>query len=427
MGTLLIKNGIVVQPGKKKEEQADVFVADDVIDEIGPELDREADQIIDAKGCYVLPGLIDMHVHLRDPGQEYKESVETGGDAALAGGFTTIVAMPNTKPAADRPDIIQYVQNKAKSTTKVHVIQSGCLTKRMAGEELSDLQGMLDAGCRTFSEDGKSVMNSELAREAMEILAANDAIVLAHCEDANLVNGGVINADAKAEELGLPGISNAVENIIIARDIFLAMETGIHLHLCHCSTKESVDLVKMARNHGVSISAEVCPHHFALCSEDIPGDDSAYKMNPPLRRREDMEALQEALKDGVMDVISTDHAPHSAAEKMKSFRYAPFGIVGLETSAAVTYTTLVRPGILTMSQMAERMSARPAQLLKLNDRGRVEKGAVADLTIFDPSVKYCVDPETFVSKGHSTPFAGRELYGAIRATVVDGKIAYRQK
>ncbi len=425
MATLLIKNGILVNPKDQTETRADLFAADGIIVSVGGDVPEQADQVIDAAGAYVLPGLIDLHVHLRDPGQEYKEDVTTGGNAALHGGFTTIVAMPNTSPAADHADVIRYVENKAEATTKVHVLQAGALTRKMAGRELADLEGMMEAGCRAFSEDGKSVMNAGLAKQAMEIAAAHGRAILAHCEDINLVRGGVMNDDARAKELGLPGISNSVEDTIAARDIILAKETGVHLHLCHCSTKDSVQMVKMAREAGVSISAEVCPHHFSLCTEDIPGDDANYKMNPPLRSREDMEALRRGLAEDIMDVISTDHAPHTFEEKQRGFRKAPFGITGLETSAALTYTNLVRPGILTMLQMADKMSYRPAQILGMADRkGFIEPGAAADLTVFDPEKKYVIDPETFVSKGHNTPFGGCEVYGEIRATIVDGEVVY---
>ena len=425
MGTVLIKNGTVIDPESKSEKKADLWLEEGKIKKIQAGIRKRADQTLDAKGCYVMPGIIDLHVHLRDPGQEYKETVETGAAAALKGGITTLVAMPNTKPAADRPDLINFVQNKARSVTKCNIIQAGCITKKMEGQELSDLQGMIDAGCRVFSEDGKSVMNAQLYKEAMKLFAENDCIVLAHCEDINLVNGGVMNDDDRAKELGLPGISNSVEDVITARDIILAKETGVHLHLCHCSTKDSVKMVDLARQDGVSISAEVCPHHFSLCTEDIPGDDANYKMNPPLRKREDMEALRAGLSSGIMDVISTDHAPHSRQEKAQSFKKAPFGITGLETSAALTYTNLVRTGLLSIMDMAERMSYRPAQILGLADKGVIREDAIADLIIFDPEKEWIIDPDTFVSKGHNTPFKGTKVSGEVRVTIVDGEIVYQ--
>lgn len=420
---LLIKEGTVVNPGDKTERKADVYVENGVITEIGPDITKEADRTIDAKGCFVMPGFIDLHVHLRDPGLEYKESIETGGAAALHGGFTTIVAMPNTKPVADRADVINYVKNKAESVTKVHVLQAGAVTKGQKGEELSDIREMAAAGSPAISEDGKSVMNAQLYREGMKIAAEEGMAVLAHCEDINMVNGGVLNADKKAVELGFPGITNSVEDVIIARDILLAKETGVKLHLCHCSTKDSVRLVQIAKEEGIDVTAEVCPHHFAMTSDEITEDDANYKMNPPLRTKEDVEALKAGLAADIMDVIATDHAPHAAYEKEQSIAKAPFGIVGLETAAALTYTELVKPGVLTVMQMAEKMSYNPAKVLGLN-KGIVETGAAADLVVFDPERIWIVDPEEFFSKGRNTPFAGRSVTGKVLATVVDGEIAY---
>lgn len=421
---LLIKEGTVVNPGDKTERKADVYVENGVITEIGPDITKESDRTIDAKGCFVMPGFIDLHVHLRDPGLEYKESIETGGAAALHGGFTTIVAMPNTKPVADRADVINYVKNKAESVTKVHVLQAGAVTKGQKGEELSDIREMAAAGSPAISEDGKSVMNAQLYREGMKIAAEERMAVLAHCEDINMVNGGVLNADAKAVELGLPGITNSVEDVIIARDILLAKETGVKLHLCHCSTKDSVRLVQIAKEEGIDVTAEVCPHHFTMTSDEITEDDANYKMNPPLRTKEDVEALKAGLAADIMDVIATDHAPHAAYEKEQSIAKAPFGIVGLETAAALTYTELVKPGVLTVMQMAEKMSYNPAKVLGLN-KGTVEIGAAADLVVFDPERTWIVDPEEFLSKGRNTPFAGRSVTGKVLATVVDGEIAYQ--
>ena len=416
----------MINPGDKTEKKADVLIKKGTIEKIAPGITDKADRVVDASGCYVMPGFIDLHVHLRDPGLEYKETVETGAAAALHGGYTTIVAMPNTKPAADNPDVIKYVKNKAESVTKAHVLQVGSVTKGMKGQELSDIRGMAAAGSPAISEDGKSVMNAQLYREAMKIAKEEGMVVLAHCEDINMVNGGVLNQDDKSKELGLPGITNSVEDVIVARDIILAKETGAHLHLCHCSTKDSVTMVKEAKEAGIDVTAEVCPHHFSMCSEDITGDDANFKMNPPLRTREDMEALKVGLAADIMDVIATDHAPHSAQEKAQSISKAPFGIVGLETAAALTYTNLVKPGVLTIMQMAEKMSYNPAKVLGLK-KGVIETGAAADLVIFDPERVYKIDPSTFRSKGKNTPFAGMEVCGQVRATIVDGEIAYSEE
>lgn len=427
MSALLIKNGILVDPASQTEEKKDLLIEDGLIKEIAETVKADAEETIDARGCYVMPGLIDLHVHLRDPGLTYKEDVETGGQAALRGGFTTIVAMPNTKPVADRADIIDYVMNKGKALTRCHVIQAGAVTKGQQGKELADIEEMAAHGSLAISEDGKSVMDSGLYREAMKLAKEQNIVVLAHCEDINLVCGGVMNQDEKAAELGLPGISNAVEDIITARDILLAKETGVRLHLCHCSTKDSVTMVKLAKEAGIAVSAEVCPHHFSLCTEDIPGNDANYKMNPPLRRREDMEALRKGLQDGTMEVIATDHAPHAAEEKDKPMETAPFGIVGLETAASLTYTNLVDPGILTVMQMAEKMSYNPARILGLENKGCIREGAAADLMVFDPAAEYVIDPKTFVSKGKNTPFGGQKVKGKVVATISDGCIAYREE
>ncbi len=423
---LLIKNGTVINPGDKKITKADVLVTDGVISKIAPELKDAADETYDAKGCYVMPGFIDLHVHLRDPGLEYKEDIQTGGAAALHGGFTTIVAMPNTKPVADKPDVINYVKNKAGAVTKVHVLQAGAVTKGQKGEELSDIRGMAAAGSPAISEDGKSVMNAQLYREGMKIAAEEGLAVLAHCEDINMVHGGVLNADAKSKELGFAGITNSVEDVIVARDILLAKETGVRLHLCHCSTKDSVRMVELAKEEGLPVTAEVCPHHFCMTSDDITEDDANYKMNPPLRTKEDVEALKKGLADDIMDVIATDHAPHAAREKEQGIQKAPFGIVGLETAAALTYTELVKPSILTPMQMAEKMSYNPAKVLGL-EKGTVAEGSHADLTIFDPECEWVIDPAEFLSKGKNTPFGGKKVTGKVMATIVDGEIAYQEK
>ena len=403
-----------------------MLVTDGVISKVASGLKDAADETYDAKGCYVMPGFIDLHVHLRDPGLEYKEDIQTGGAAALHGGFTTIVAMPNTKPVADKPDVINYVKNKAKAVTKVHVLQAGAVTKGQKGEELSDIRGMAAAGSPAISEDGKSVMNAQLYREGMKIAAEEGLAVLAHCEDINMVHGGVLNSDAKSKELGFAGITNSVEDVIVARDILLAKETGVRLHLCHCSTKDSVRMVELAKEEGLPVTAEVCPHHFCMTSDDITEDDANYKMNPPLRTKEDVEALKKGLADDIMDVIATDHAPHAAREKEQGIQKAPFGIVGLETAAALTYTELVKPGILTPMQMAEKMSYNPAKVLGL-EKGTVAEGSHADLTIFDPECEWVIDPAEFLSKGKNTPFGGKKVTGKVKATIVDGEIAYLEK
>lgn len=425
MSDLLIKNGRVIDAGTNTDKITDVYVKDGIIYELGENLsiDATGGVTIDAGGCFVMPGFIDLHVHLRDPGYTHKETIQTGAMAAARGGVTTICPMPNTKPAIDNPEIVSEVVERASKEACVNVLPVGAVTMGQLGKEVTDIRGMKQSGICAISEDGKSVMDSEVYRQAMRIAKECEIPVMAHCEDINLVAGGVMNDDSRAKELGLKGISNAVEDIIAARDILLAKETGVRLHLCHCSTKDSVRMIKEAKEDGLPVTGEVCPHHFILCTEDIPGNDANYKMNPPLRSREDVEALKEGLRDGIMDVISTDHAPHSEEEKAGGFEKAPFGIVGLETSASLTYTELVLQGYLTPMQMVEKMSYNPARILGI-DRGTLAKGSVADIVIFNPEAEYVIHAKDFVSKGKNTPFEGRKVQGKVEYTIRDGEIIY---
>ena len=422
---VLIKNGHVLDPATGVDGICDVLTEDQRIIGVKEHIEEQADRVIDAKGCYVMPGFIDLHVHLRDPGLEYKETLETGGKAAAHGGVTTVCAMPNTKPVIDTKERVEDVHTRAKEDSPVHVIQLGAVTVSQAGEELADIEGMVEAGCHAISEDGKSVMNASLYREGMRRAAASGIAVFAHCEDIHMVEGGVMNADQKAEALGLKGITNAVEDVIVARDILLAKETGVQLHLCHCSTADSVRMVAEAKRDGLPVTAEVCPHHFIMTTDDITEDDGNFKMNPPLRSKADVEALREGLKNNIMDVIATDHATHAEQEKDKSMKDAAFGIVGLETSAALTYTELVETGVLTPMQMAEKMSYNPAKILGLSEeKGSISEGKIADIVIFDPSKEYEIDKHTFFSKGKNTPFHGRKVKGEVRCTIVDGVPVY---
>ena len=425
---ILIKNGRMINPSDKTDETGDLFIEDGVIKEKGPSLDLpvQPDKVIDAQGCYVMPGLIDLHVHLRDPGLTHKEDVASGSRAAARGGFTTILAMPNTKPVIDSPDRVLYVTNKAKELAPVHVLQIGAVTKQQKGEELADIEGMIQAGIPAISEDGKSVMNVKLYKEAMEIAASHNIPVFAHCEDQNLVNGGCVNEDQHSREQGLPGISNAVEDVIAARDIVLAKETGARLHLCHCSTEDSVEMIRLAKEEGIPVTGEVCPHHFTLTSDDMVPGDTNFKMNPPLRTPKDRQALQNGLKNDIIDVISTDHAPHSREEKQQSMQKAPFGIVGLETSVALTITELVDKGVITPMQMAEKMSYNPARIIG-SDRGTLDIGKPGDVTVIDPNREYIIDSMTFLSKGKNTPFNGWKVKGLVKATICDGKVVYQSE
>ncbi|WP_138264640.1 dihydroorotase [[Clostridium] hylemonae] len=424
---ILIQNGHVIDPPTGKDGIFDVLIEEDKIVKVERRIEDRADRVIDAVGCYVMPGFIDLHVHLRDPGLTHKETLETGGKAAVKGGITTMCAMPNTKPVIDDGEKVAKVHARAAKESPAHVIQIGAVTKGQLGRELADIEGMAKAGCHAISEDGKSVMNASVYRRGMKKAKECGISVFAHCEDITMVEGGVMNADGNATRLGLKGITNSVEDVIVARDILLAKETGARLHLCHCSTADSVEMIRLAKEDGLPVTGEVCPHHFILTADDIPADDGNYKMNPPLRGRADVEALREGLKNGIMDVISTDHAPHSAEEKNRSMAEAAFGIVGLETSAALTYTELVEPGILTMTDMAEKMSTNPARILGLLDKGSVSEGKTADIVIFDTRQEYTIDKDTFVSKGKNTPFHGRKVRGTVRYTLADGAVVYENE
>ena len=424
--TILIKNGRLINPSENLDKVMDIFVEDGIIKEKAESIEKQADTVIDAAGCYVMPGLIDLHVHFRDPGLTYKEDIETGSKAAAKGGFTTVCCMPNTKPVVDNVETVKYIIEKGEKTGLTNVLPVGAVTKNMAGFEITDVEELKKAGICAISEDGKSVMNSGVYRKAMKNAAKANVPVLAHCEDINLVEGGVINLGDKSSELGVKGISNAVEDVIAMRDIMLAKETGATLHLCHCSTKDSVEMVKRAKEEGIKVTAEVCPHHFSMCSDDITSNDGNFKMNPPLRAREDMEALIKGLQDDIMDVISTDHAPHSAEEKAKDLEHAPFGIVGLETSVALTVTNLVKKGYLTPMQMAAKMSYNPAKVLGI-PKGTLDEGKIADITIIDPDKEYTIDVNTFESKGKNTPFDGYKVSGEVEYTILNGKVVYSNK
>ena len=431
----LIKRGYVIDPASDTEGVFDLLIDADKVRKVEADIDleevrKEAEirkeqlTIIDADGKYVMPGLIDLHVHLREPGYEYKETIATGAMAAAAGGYTSICPMPNTKPVTDAVEIVKQVMDIAEREAVVHILPIGAITLDQEGKELTDIEKLKTAGVYALSEDGKSVMDSAAYAEAMRQAAKLQIPVFAHCEDKSLAGRGVINAGKKAEELKLPGISNAVEDIITARDILLAKETGVQLHLCHISTKDSARMVALAKRDGLKVTGEVCPHHFTLTDEDIPSDDANFKMNPPLRKAEDVNALKEALRDGSIDVISTDHAPHSAQEKLESCIKAPFGIVGSETAFALTMTELVKTGYLSPRQMIEKMSVNPANILGY-DRGCIGEGRIADLFIADPEEEYVIDKNQFYSKGKNTPFHGRRVNGRVLYTFVAGKLVYQ--
>ncbi|MEF2639298.1 MAG: dihydroorotase [Lachnospiraceae bacterium] len=422
---LKITQGRVLDPASKTDGIYDILVEDGRIVKLDTQIEEEADQVIDASGFYVMPGLIDLHVHFREPGFEYKETIATGSAAAAKGGFTGVCPMANTNPVVDTPEMIRWILKKGEEVSPVHLYPIGAVTYGLKGEQITDAAAMKAAGMCALSEDGKTVMDARVYRDALRQAAANDIVVMDHCEDANLLKGGAMHAGKKADSLGLIGISHAVEDVITARDILLAKETGAHLHLCHCSTAGSVRMAREAKEDGVHLTAEVCPHHFTLTVEDIPEGDANFKMAPPLRDAADVQALKEGLRDGIIDAISTDHAPHSVEEKTNpEFAKNANGIVGLETAVSLVISELVEPGWLTPLQMAEKMSYRPAQILGI-EAGELKVGRAADITIIDPSAEYVIDKNTFASKGRNTPFHGRKVHGRVMATIVDGKVVYQ--
>lgn len=424
MGKYLIKNGHLIDPANGIDGSMDILIDGRIVCEVAENISKNDSSIvvIDASGKYIMPGFVDLHVHLREPGFEYKETIMTGAAAAAKGGVTTICPMPNTNPVIDSPAMVMDLCERAKDAP-VNVLPVGAITYGQDGVDITDIAGMKEAGAVAVSEDGKSVMNAWLFRQALHEAAEAGMPVFSHCEDASLLDGGVMNYGAKSEELGLPGIINAVEDVIVARDILLAKEAGCRLHLCHCSTADSVRLAEMAKKQGLPVTAEVCPHHFTMSDDEITEDDGRFKMNPPLRSRADVDALKKGLAEGIMDVISTDHAPHGAEEKAQTMLKAPFGIVGLETSFALGYTVLVRGGYLTLSQLASKMSVNPANVIGI-DRGNLAPGKTADLVIADINTEYEIDSSTFVSKGRNTPFNGMKVYGRIEKTFTGGELVY---
>lgn len=424
----LIKNGFLVDPEAGKEGYFDLLLQEEKVLKVaspGEIPEAEDMTVIDAKGKHVLPGFIDLHVHFRDPGQTYKEDTKTGSMAAAGGGYTTVVTMPNTKPPMDTVEHLNLQLEAIRRDAVINVLPSGAITMNQDGIELSDIEGMKKAGIVAITEDGKSVMNPELLKEALKIAARLDLPFFDHCEDMNLVNGGVMNAGEKSKELGMAGITNEVEDSIAKRDIALAAEAGATIHLCHCSTRDSVQYIREAKEKGYKVSGEVCPHHFTLSDEDILSDDANFKMNPPLRAKEDVLALKKGLGSGIMGMISTDHAPHSEEEKSKSIKDAPFGIVGLETAFSLAVTELV-PNYLDLKGLVERMSLSPAKLLK-NGKGTLKEGAIADIAIVDMEREYIINKENLISKSKNTPFHNKKVRGKVVMTICGGKVVYKEE
>ncbi|WP_026476609.1 dihydroorotase [Alkaliphilus transvaalensis] len=419
---ILIKAGRVIDPSTKTDAIMDLLIEDDKIKKVGNDLEIKVDRVIEAKGNWVVPGLIDIHVHLREPGFQHKETILTGSESAAMGGFTTICCMPNTNPIIDSVEIVEYINKKAEEANLVNVLTIGSITKGQRGEVLSDIRGMKEFGICGISEDGKTVMDEKLFVEALQKAKEENLLVFSHCEDHQLAADGVMNEGKVADELGLKGIPPEAEDKITLRDINLANEIGAKLHLCHVSTKGAVEIIREAKGIGKKVTAEVCPHHFILTDETVKvmNADPNAKMNPPLRGAEDVEEIIKALKDGTIDIIATDHAPHHADEKALGFEKAPFGIVGLETAVALSITALVETGILTPMELIEKMSTNPAKLL--GSGGSLKVGESADITIIDPMAKYKIDVAKFVSKGKNSPFHGKEVKGKVAYTIVKGKV-----
>ena len=422
--SLLIRGGRVVDPANGVDGVQDVLVRDGRIERVGAALHGgQGVTVLEAAGKVVCPGFIDIHVHLREPGLEYKETVATGTRAAAAGGFTAVCCMANTQPVNDNRSITDYIRAKAQTEGAVRVYPIGAVTRGLGGKELAELAELAEAGCVAFSDDGKCVMNASLYRRAMEYTLPFGVPIISHAEDEHLASGGAMHEGAVSTELGIPGVSAAAEDVMVARDILLAELTGAHLHIAHLSTAGAVRLVREARARGVRVTAEVTPHHLLLTDEAVRSFDPNTKMNPPLRSKRDAEAVLEAVLDGTIDCIATDHAPHAQSEKEGEFDDAAFGIVGLETAVSLLLDRLVKPGTLPLGTLVSRLSRDPARLLGLPG-GSLTPGAPADLTLLDPAAEWTVDPTRFASKSRNTPFAGWTLTGRPWRTIVGGRIAW---
>lgn len=421
--SMLIKNGRLLT--ENGFEEIDIFIKDGKVAHIGKNLTANAAKIIDAQGRMIAPGFIDLHVHLREPGGEKKETIETGTLAAARGGFTTVAAMPNTRPVPDSAEQLKWVNEKIRETAAVRVLPYASITIRELGQELTKFEELKAAGAFALTDDGVGVQSAGMMLEAMKRAAMLDLAVVAHCEDNTLINKGSLHEGKKSAELGINGIPSVCESVHIARDILLAEQAGCHYHVCHISTKESVRAVRDAKRYGINVTAEVTPHHLLLNEEDIPGNDANYKMNPPLRSKADQEALIEGLLDGTIDFIATDHAPHTSDEKAEGFGLAPFGIVGLETAFPLLYTHLVETRIISLKQLIDFLTVKPAAAFGL-PYGEIKVGAVADIVLIDLEEKKEINPEEFLSKGKNTPFAGWSCKGWPVVTIAEGKIVWEE-
>ncbi|MGG6438801.1 dihydroorotase [Saccharococcus caldoxylosilyticus] len=422
---IILKNGMLFN-NDGVLERIELKIENGVIAAMGREIQSEAtDEVIDVQGKLISAGLIDLHVHLREPGGEAKETIATGTLAAAKGGFTTVAAMPNTNPVPDTKEQMEWLCERIRETAYVNVLPYAAITVRQQGEELTDFAALKEAGAFAFTDDGVGVQSAGMMYEAMKRAAMLDMAIVAHCEDNTLINHGIVHDGEFARRYKLNGIPSVCESVHIARDVLLAEATGCHYHVCHISTKESVRIVRDAKRAGIRVTAEVTPHHLLLCDEDIPGPDANYKMNPPLRSKEDRAALIEGLLDGTIDFIATDHAPHTEAEKQKGINAAPFGIVGLETAFPLLYTHLVETNMLTLKQLIDLLTVKPAECFGL-PLGKLAVGERADITVIDLEAEETIDPQTFASKGKNTPFAGWTCKGWPVMTFVGGKLVWRK-
>jgi dihydroorotase len=431
---LLIKGGHVVDPSQGLDAKMDILVENGKISKIGKDLpdggakaSRKAPalQVIDARNLLVLPGLVDMHTHLREPGYEYKETIETGSEAALAGGFTSIACMPNTDPINDNRSVTEFIIRQAVKCGLVNVYPVAAISKGSEGKGLTEFGDLVEAGAVAFSDDGRPVMTGGLMRRALEYAGSFGVPIISHCEDATLSAGGLMNEGLTSTELGLPGIPSISEEVMVARDILIASYTEAALHIAHVSTAGSVDLIRDAKRRGVRVTAETAPHYFCLSEEALTEFDTRLKMNPPLRSTADIAAIKKGLRDGTLDAIATDHAPQSSIEKEVEFEYAANGIIGLETSLGLSLR-LVDEGILTLTQLVEKMSLNPAKILRLN-KGTLKPGADADITIVDPEKAWTVDVKKFRSKSRNSPFGGWQLKGKVTHTIVAGVVKFTDR
>jgi dihydroorotase len=423
MSRLLIKRGRVIDPSQKLDRVTNLLIEDGKVAGFDV-LDNPASDVIDAANRIVAPGLIDMHVHLREPGREEDETIDTGTAAALAGGFTSIACMPNTEPPIDTQGTVEFIHHQAARAKNCNVFVVACVSKNREGKELAEIGQLVQAGAVAFSDDGAPVYNPELMRRAFEYCLMFDKPVLNHCEVRELTQGGVMHEGVVSMVLGLPGMPAAAEDVMVSRDISLAQVTGGKIHIMHVSTAGAVDMVRRAKSRGIRVTTEVCPHHFSLSDESLRSFDSNFKMSPPLRGAGDVEACIAGLRDGTIDVICTDHAPHALEKKMRELDQAPFGIVGLETALGLVVTKLIEPGVLDWPSAIAKLTVNPARVLGIS-KGTLGVGADADVTIIDPAHEWTVDPARFRSRSKNTPFGGCRLRGRAETVIVGGEVRYR--